>query len=136
MADPKAKLYDGTLSGNILVLGSLGSRKMFLVQEGATNSMLGELEKVHWISGIELSREREGEIESCFESKIKFYYPRDHDAWNKVINNLQNLYLEKQEKNSVKKLETIIGERTMQDNLVALDDVTGLADKSHSFVKF
>ena len=38
-------------------------------------------------------------------------------------------------KNSVKKLETIIGERTMQDNLIVLDDVTGLADKSHSFVK-
>ena len=135
MADPKAKLYDATLSGNIVVLGSLGSRKTSLVQEAATNSMVGELEKVHWISGIELLREREGEIEPCFQSKIEFYYPRDHDAWSKVINNLEDLSLEKQEKNSVKKLKTIIGERTMQDNLIVLDDVTGLADKSHSFVK-
>ena len=136
MADPKAKLYDVTLSGNILVLGSSGSGKTSLMQVAATNSMFGKLEKVHWISGIELSREREGEIESCFESEIEFYYPKDQDALSKVINNLKNLYLEKQEKNYVKKLESVIGERTVLDNLIVLDDVTGLADKSHSFVKF
>ena len=136
MEDPKEKLYDGTLSSNILVLGSSGSGKASLVREAAINSMFGKLEKVHWISGIELSREREGEIESCFESEIEFYYPKDQDALSKVINDLENLYLEKQEKNSVKKLESVIGERTVLDNLVVLDDITGLADKSHSIVKF
>ena len=64
MADPKAKLYDGTLSGNIFVLDSSVSGKTSIVQEAATNSMFGKLEKVHWISGIELSKEREGEIAS------------------------------------------------------------------------
>ena len=59
LSDPKAKLYNGTLSRNIFVLGSLGSGKTSLVQEAATSSMLGKLEKIHWISGIELSRERE-----------------------------------------------------------------------------
>ena len=136
MADPKAKLYDRTLSGNIPLQGSSGSGKTSLVQEAATNSMFGKLEKVYWLSGIELSREREGEIESCFESEIEFYYPKDQDALSKVINDLENLYLEKQEKNSVKKLESVIGERTVLDNLVVLDDITGLADKSHSIVKF
>ena len=106
------------------------------MQEAATNSMFGKLEKVYWLSGIELSREREGEIESCFESEIEFYYPKDQDALSKVINNLKNLYLEKQEKNSVKKLESVMGERTVLDNLEVLDDITGLANKSHSFVKF
>ena len=85
MTDPKAKLYDGTLSGNILVLVSLGSGKTSLVQEAATTSMFGKLEKVHWISGIEHSIEREGEIESCFESEIEFYYPKDQDAFSEVI---------------------------------------------------
>ena len=68
------------------------------MQEAATNSMFGKSEKVHWISGIELSREREGEIESCFESEVEFYYAEDQDALSKVINDLENLYLEKQEK--------------------------------------
>ena len=136
MEDPKAKLYDGTLSCNILVLGSSGSGKTSLVREAAINSMFGKLEKVHWISGIELSREREGEIESSFESEIEFYYAVDQDALSKVIKDLENLYLEEQEKNYVKKLKSVIGERTLLDNLVILDDVTGLADKSHSFIKF
>ena len=103
MADPKVKLYDEIFSGNILVLGSSGSGKASLVQEAATNAMFGKLEKIHWISRIELSREREGKIESCFESEIEFYYPKDEDALIKVINDLENLYLEKQENNSVKK---------------------------------
>ena len=77
------------------MLGSSGSGKTSLVEEAAINSIL---EKVHWILGIELSREREGEIESCFESEIEFYYPKDQDALSKVINDLENLYLEKQEK--------------------------------------
>ena len=68
------------------------------MQEAATNSMFGKSEKVHWISGIELSREREGEIESCFESEVEFYYAEDQDALSKVINDLENLYLEKQKK--------------------------------------
>ena len=102
MADPKEKLYDGSHSGNILVLGSSGSGKTSLVQEAATNSMFGKLEKVHWISGIELSREREGEIESSFESEIEFYYAVDQDALSKVIKDLENLYLEKRKKNMLK----------------------------------
>ena len=88
MADPKAKLYDGTLLGNILVLGSSGNGKTSLVQEAATNSLFGKLEKKHWISGVEFSREREGEIESCFESEIEFYYPKNQNALSKVISNL------------------------------------------------
>ena len=136
MADPKAKLYNGTLSSNILVLGSSSCGKTSLVQEAATSSMFGKLEKVHWISGIELQREREGEKESCFESEIEFYYPKDQDAFCKVINDLDNLYLENQEKNYVKKLESALGERTVLDNLVVLDDVSALADKSHSLVNF
>ena len=55
------------------------------MQEAATTSMFRKLEKVHSISGIELSIEREGEIESCFESEIEFYYPKDQDALSEVI---------------------------------------------------
>ena len=59
------------------MLGSSGSGKTSLVEEAAINSIL---EKVHWILGIELPKEREGEIESCFESEIEYYYPKDEDT--------------------------------------------------------
>ena len=44
MANPQTESYDGTLSGNILVLDSLGSGKTSLVQEIASNSVFGKLE--------------------------------------------------------------------------------------------
>ena len=72
MANPQTESYDRTLSGNILVLGSSGSGKTSLVQEIASNSMFGKLEGVYWVSGINLSKKREGEIECCFEAKVDF----------------------------------------------------------------
>ena len=72
MANPQTESYDRTLSGNILVLGSSGGGKMSLVQEIASNSMFGKLEGVYWVSGINLSKKREGEIECCFEAKVDF----------------------------------------------------------------
>ena len=75
MANPQTKSYSGKLSGNILVLGSFASGKTTLVQEMASNSMFGKLERAHWISAVELLKKREAEIDSCFEPKVEFYYP-------------------------------------------------------------
>ena len=52
MANPQTESYNGTLSGNILVLGSSGSEKTSLVQKIATDSIFGKLEGVYWVSGI------------------------------------------------------------------------------------
>ena len=52
MANPQTESYNGTLSGNILVLGSSGSEKASLVQKVATDSIFGKLEGVYWVSGI------------------------------------------------------------------------------------
>ena len=85
MANPQTESYDRTQSGNILVLGSSGSGKTSLVQEIASNSMFGKLEGVYWVSGINLSKKREGEIECCFEAKVDFYYPSDEYELNKTF---------------------------------------------------
>ena len=98
MANPQTKLYDEKLSENILVLGSSGSGKMSRVQEIATNSMFGKLEGVYWVSGVKLSKNREIEIESCFEPKVDFSYPSNEYDLNKIFNDLKNIYGEKEEK--------------------------------------
>ena len=75
MANSQAESYDGTLSRNILFFGSSESWETSFVQEIATNSMFGKLEGVYRVSGINRSKKREGEIESCCEAKVDFYYP-------------------------------------------------------------
>ena len=135
MANPQTKLYVGKLSENILVLGSSGSGKMSSVQEIATNSIFGNLEGVYWVSGVKLSKNRETEIESCFEPKVDFSYPSDEYDLNKIFNDLKNIYREKEEK---KKQSEVSGKGRKVDRgyLIALDDATGLAGKSPSFIKF
>ena len=77
IADPETNSYDGKISGNILVLGSLASGKTTLVEEMASNSMFGKLKDVHWVSAVKISKVREAEIDSCFQSKVEFYNPQD-----------------------------------------------------------
>lgn len=72
MADPGTNKYDRQISGNILVLGSTESGKITLVQELTCSSMSGKLEGVHWISKVQLSKQREDETDYCFNLKVEF----------------------------------------------------------------
>ena len=91
--------------------------------------------KEYWVSGINLSKKREGEIESCFEAKVDFYYPSYKYKLSKTFSDFENIYRKKDQRKSnfegSRKSELV-----KRDNLIVLDDVTGLADKSPSFVKF
>ena len=137
MADPQTKTYDRKISGNILVLGSTTGGKTTFVQELACNSMFGKLEGTHWISQIGLSKQREAEIDSCFEPKVEFYRPQDEYDLKKTFTDLENLYKERVEKNKIAQSESSgMGEHVERDSLIVLDDFSGLADKSPSFVTF
>ena len=76
MAHAGTDTYDGQMSGNVLVLGSMGSGRILLVQQLGCNSMFQELLKVHWISKVELSKCREAQITSCFSAEVEFYNPK------------------------------------------------------------
>ena len=91
MADPQTKTYDGKISGNILVLGSMAGGKTTFVQELACNSMFGKLEGIHWILQVGLSKQREAEIDLYFETKVEFYHPQDEYDLKKTFTNLENL---------------------------------------------
>ena len=99
MVDPQIKTYDGKISGNILVLGGTEGGKTTFVQELACNSMFEKLEGIHWILQIGLSKQREAEIDSCFEPKVEYYQPQDEYDLKKTFTDLENLYKERVEKN-------------------------------------
>ena len=70
MAHAGTDTYDGQMSGKVLVLGSMGSERILLVQQLGCNSTFQELLKVHWISKVELSKRREAQITSCFSAEV------------------------------------------------------------------
>ena len=99
--------------------------------------MFGKLEGIHWISQVGLSKQREAEIDPCFEPKVEFYQPQDEYNLKKTFTDLENLYKERVEKNKIPQNEgSSMGEHVERDGLMVLDDVSGLADHSPSFITF
>lgn len=58
MADASMDNYNGKISGHVLVLSSTECRKFSLVQRMGCNGISGQLEKIHWISKVDLSEEQ------------------------------------------------------------------------------
>ena len=110
-------------------------KRRTLGQEMASNSISGELRGVHWIS-----KQTEAERDSRFTPKVEFYSPQDEGDLEKTFDDLENIYRERVEKmpfdNESNDVSNGMGEYVERDSLVILDNVSGLADRSKSFVTF
>ena len=78
-------VYDRKLSGNILVVGRTGCGKTAFVQKLAINRFFGELNAAEWVSFIKLDKAREAEIQSYFECELDFYYPRNKEQFEELL---------------------------------------------------
>ena len=78
-------VYNGKFSGNILVVGRTGCGKTAFVQKLTVNKFFGELNKAEWVSFIKLDKQRETEIQSCFECELDFYYPRNKEQFEEYL---------------------------------------------------
>ena len=122
--------YDAKFEGNILNVGQTGYGKTTFVQNLATNKMLGSIKEVYWLSKISLSRDREESISDCFDVRVDFKYPKNLEEFDTLL----ELFQRKREKNSCN--ENFMGENTLLDRLIVMDNVSGLADKSENFANF
>ena len=77
--------YDGKFEGNILAVGRRGCGKTGFVQKLAVNKFFGELLKTEWVSYVKLDKQLEAEIQSCFDCKTDFYYPRNKDKFESLL---------------------------------------------------
>ena len=95
------------------------------------------------MSFIKLDKQREAEIQSCFECQLDFYYPRNKEQFedyleyfktksnsSEIENNNINSDI-----NDVNYL-TNYGEKSIRNRLIVMDDVSGLADLSSKFANF
>ena len=76
--DENIVTYDGTFSGNILVVGQTRCGKISFIQSLGRNKIFGSIDSVDWISKIELSENREHQIRQSFSyASVEFQYPND-----------------------------------------------------------
>ena len=136
-------VYDGKFSGNMLVVGRTGYGKTAFVQKLAMNKFFGELNKAEWVSFTKLDKQREAEIQFCFECELDFYYPRNKEQFEELLEYFKtksnSLKIENtdinSDKNDVNYL-TNYGEKSNRNRLIVMDDVSGLADLSSKFANF
>ena len=128
-------VYNGKFSGNILIAGRTECGKTTFMQKLAVNNFFGKLKKPECVSGIELSKTREAEIETNFSCKVDFHYPSDE---GKLSNQLDQFKLESKsnETDNLKNVKNIFGEKSVRDILIVFDNVSGLADDSKKLVSF
>ena len=128
-------VYNGKFSGNILIVGRTECGKTTFMQKLALNNFFGKLKKTEWVSGIELSKTREAEIETNFSCKVDFHYPSDEDELGDQLDQFK-LESKSNELNNLKNVKNIFGEKSVHDRLIVFDYVSGLANDSKKFVSF
>ena len=139
-------VYDGKFSGNILVVGRTGCGKTAFVQKLAINRFFGELNAAEWVSSIKLDKAREAEIQSCFECELDFYYPRNKEQFEELLEYFKTKSNSSEIENNMNNDDNIndindvnitnYGEKTIRSQLIVMDDISGLADLSTMFANF
>ena len=122
--------YDGTFSGNILLVGQTRCRKTCFVQSLGRNKIFGSIDSVDWISKVELSEIRQSFSYASAES----HYPNDVAEFDTVLDLLKDNKNDVNVENN-KDFNELggIGENGVFDRLIVMDDVSGL---SENFVAF
>ena len=104
------------------------------VQKLGLNNFFGKNVKTEWLSSISLSKSREAEIQSCFNSKIEFHHAQDIDDLKELIETFKLRTENLVENDNVS--SPIYGENKFMDCLIVMDDVSGLADSCKEFADF
>ena len=137
-------IYNGKFEGNILVVGRTGCGKTGFIQKLAVNKFFGELVKAEWVSYIKLDKQREAELQSCFDTQLDFYYPRNKEQFENLLEHFKKKS-ETSDQDSISDGDFNVnslsygenyGEKSQRNRLIVMDDVSGLADLSIKFANF
>lgn len=121
--------YDGTFSGNVLIVGRTGCGKTSFVQNLDKNQLFGDIKEVFWISKLELSTDRESNIRDCFENQdVQFNYPKNVEHFDYL--------LEMCKRNKADDVENNLGGKKVMDKLIVMDGVCSGSLHPKDFVFF
>ena len=101
--------------------------------------------KVEWVSVIKLDKQREAELQSCFDCQLDFYYPRNKEQYYNLLEYFKtksnstdpgNAHSDKDFSVSSSNYGENYGKKSNRNRLIVMDDVSGLADTSSKFASF
>ena len=126
--------YGGLFRGNILVVGRTGCGKTIFLEKLGLNNFFGNIIKTEWISGIDIDKKREAEIQSYFSNETEVHVAKEPDELDSLIETFKlRSHEEIIDKNTV---NNSFGENKKLDRLIVMDDVSGVADVSKNFANF
>ena len=77
--------YDGQFRGNILVVGRTGCGRTTFLGKLGLNNFFGNVIKTEWISGIDIDKKRESEIQSYFSNVTEVHIAEEPDELDSLI---------------------------------------------------
>ena len=127
-------IYNGQFSGNILVVGRTGCGKTTFLEKLGLNKFFGDIVKTEWISGIDIDKKREAEIQSYFSNETEVHVAKEQDELDSLIETFK--LWSREETTDDNNVNNSFGENKKLNWLIIMDDVSGVADVSEKFANF
>ena len=125
-----SSIYNGQFYGNILVVGRTGCGKTIFLQKLGLSNFFGNIIKTEWISGIDIDKRRETEIQSYFSNETEVHVAKEQDELDSLI---ETFKLRSREETIDNNVNNSFGENKKLDRLIIMDDVSGVAEVSKKF---
>ena len=131
-------IYNGQFSGNILVVGRTNCGKTTFIEKLGLNNFFGDIVKTEWVSGKNIDKKREGEIQSYFKNETEVHVAKDEDELKALIETFKQRSEESDDiqNPNISNVNNLFGENKKLDRLIIMDDVSGIADTSKYFSNF
>ena len=119
-------VYNGQFYGNILEVGRTNCGKTTFIEKLGLNNFFGDIIKTEWISGIDIDKQREAEIQSYFKNETEVHIAQEQDKLDSLI----ETFKQRSHENSSNNVNNSFRENKKLDQLIIMDDVSGVADIS------
>ena len=114
-------INNGQFYGNILVVGRTGCGKTTFLEKLVLNIFFGNIIKTEWISGIEIDKQREAEIQSYFSNKTEVHLAKEQDELDSLTETFK--LRSREESNENGNVNNSFEENKKLDRLI-MDDVS------------
>ena len=127
-------IYDRQFIGNILVVGRTGCGKTQFLEKLGLNKFFGDIIKTEWISGTDIDKKREVEIQSYFSNETEVQVAKEQDELDSLIETFK-LWSQDDITDTNNNVHSF-GENKKVDRPNIMDDVSGVADVSKNLKIF
>ena len=103
-------IYNGQFTRNILLVGKTGCGKTTFLEKLGLNKFWGKLVKTEWISGIDINKKREAEIQSSFRNKTEVHIVKEPEELDSLIETFKLRSEAEDNERDTKNVKNLFGE--------------------------